>query len=135
LAWLRHRCGYRCSVAHLVAEHVLHYQPLQPDCLAVDLEERRVLLKDRRLLLGDCLQDSGEVCLIHLPSADHSSGCCSAIATARALSCVTVPPRICNSSMNNFEPVASCCATRPRATTKAPSRSDDCAWLVSANRS
>src|SRR6266851_9699755 len=93
---LRHRRGYRRGGARLVAEHVLDEQSLQPDCLAVDLEERSLLLKDRRLLLGDCLQDFS-VGLVHLPSADHSSGCCSAIATASALSCVTVPPRICTS--------------------------------------
>jgi hypothetical protein len=34
---------------------VLDEQSLHVHCLAVDLEERRVLLKDRRLLLGDCL--------------------------------------------------------------------------------
>jgi hypothetical protein len=52
---LRHRRGHRPGGARLVAEHVLDEQSLQADCLAVDLEEGSLLLKDRRLLLGDCL--------------------------------------------------------------------------------
>src|SRR5262245_52889982 len=83
---LRLSCG-RCHVGcQSLAEQSLNQRTLEPVALDVGLELSRVLLENRRLLLQQSCHNTGQIhrrVIGHAPSADHSSGCCSWMATVR----------------------------------------------------
>jgi hypothetical protein len=82
-------------------QQMLEQETMQANGLAMDLQQRRLLLKYRGLLLDDRLQQAGDLWRrwrAHAPLADHSSAGCSSMATVRALSCEALPPRMMTSS-------------------------------------
>src|SRR5262249_34562759 len=96
-------------------------------------------LEHGSLLVQDVSQQCRQLTLAalgHAPIADdHSSGCCSSIATISALMCDAFPPSTNTSSTNNLSPLDSSWLSLPPSTRKAPSRNGDSPSTVSASRS
>ena len=80
-----------------------HEQSLQLEALAVGLQQGGLLLDQ----VGQQGCQLGRRLLRHAPNADHSSGSCSWMATARALRCDALPPTALTLSTKSLLPVAS----------------------------